>query len=436
MNAAEAKKILADKMLLGGYDMILDLDRSRGMWLYDKLADKKYLDFYGFIASSPLGMNHPKLLEPEFLNEMKRVAVNKVANPDLYTEELAEFVEALSRISPEYMRYFFFISGGALAVENALKTAFDWKVQKNLEASGKEDTGYRIMHLKGAFHGRSGYTLSLTNTFDPRIVDKFPKFDWPRVSNPMMKFPLNEGSLKDVEERENRSIAEMEAAIAEYGNDIAGFIMEPIQGEGGDNHFRKEYFHSVRKLLNENDILFILDEVQSGMGITGKWWAHEHFDVEPDVMVFGKKTQVSGIMAGPRVDEVKDNVFHTLYRINSTFGGNLVDMFRAKKFIEIMIEDNILDQVNRVGAHAVKRLEELQEKHGEFFSNARGRGLMDAIDLPNAKVRDRYLDRLYENGLICISCGERGVRFRPPLIAEEEDIDTAIEIMEQSVKGI
>lgn len=435
MNPIDAKKILESKMLLGGYDMILDLDKSKGLWLYDKLSGKKYLDFYGFVASSPLGMNHPKLLEPEFLNDMKRASVNKPANPDLYTEELAEFVEALSRVSPEYMRYFFFISGGALAVENALKTAFDWKTLKNRE-NGIEDKGYSIMHLKGAFHGRSGYTLSLTNTFDPRIIERFPKFNWPRVSNPMIRFPLDGTSVKDVEGRERKSIEEMEDAIAKAENDIAAFIMEPIQGEGGDNHFRQEYFHAVKKLLHEHDILFILDEVQSGMGITGKWWAHQHFNVEPDILVFGKKTQVSGIMAGPKVDEVKDNVFHTLYRINSTFGGNLVDMVRAKRFIDIMIEDHIIDQVNRVGSHFLKRLHELEEKYGDFFSNARGRGLMVAIDLPDSEVRDRYVDRLYANGLIALSCGERGMRFRPALIAEESDTDAVIEIMEQSIKGI
>ncbi|MEM3335764.1 MAG: aminotransferase class III-fold pyridoxal phosphate-dependent enzyme, partial [Thermoplasmata archaeon] len=270
----EVHDVLGRRILADGFDMVLDLEKSQGVWIYDSRYDRKFLDFFGFFATSAVGMNHPKMFEPEFLKKVERAAINKPTNSDVYTVEMAEFVDTLSRLAtPSYMKYFFFIEGGALAVENALKTAFDWKVKKNFKKGYKEERGYKVIHLREAFHGRSGYTLSLTNTFDPRKTQYFPKFNWPRITNPKITFPLNKENLKKVEELEKKSIEEMENAIRDNPDEIAAFIMEPIQGEGGDNHFRKEYFKEVERITKKNDIMFIVDEVQSGMGITGKWWA-------------------------------------------------------------------------------------------------------------------------------------------------------------------
>lgn len=428
--------ILGKRILLDGYDLVLDLEKSKGVWLYDSAHSKNILDFFGFFATSPLGMNHPKMFEPEFLKELNRAALNKIVNSDIYTVEMAEFVDALSKTAPDYMKYFFFVEGGALAVENALKTSFDWKVRKNFEKGYKKEVGQKIMHLKEAFHGRTGYTMSLTNTFDPKKTQYFPKFSWPRVTNPKIKFPLNEKNLREVIELEKKSLDEMQHEIDANKDDIAAFIMEPIQGEGGDNHFRKEYFEAVRKITSDNDILFIVDEVQSGLGITGKWWAHEHFNVKPDIIAFGKKTQVCGIMVGPKVDEVKDNVFHVSSRINSTWGGNIVDMVRARRYIEIMIEDNILKNVEKVGAYFIKSLQDLQDKYPQYLSNTRGRGLMVSVDLKDSKTRDSYSKILFKNNLLTLISGEKGIRFRPPLILEPDHVNKAIEILEKSLKEL
>ncbi len=429
-------EILSKRILLDGYDMVLDLEKSKGVWLYDSAHSKKILDFFGFFATSPIGMNHPKMFEPEFIKELNRAALNKIVNSDIYTVEMAEFVDTLSKTAPDYMKYFFFVEGGALAVENALKTSFDWKVRKNFEKGYKKEVGQKIMHLKEAFHGRSGYTMSLTNTFDPKKTQYFPKFSWPRITNPKIKFPLNEKNLAEVIELEKKSLEEMQHEIDANKDDIAAFIMEPIQGEGGDNHFRKEYFEAVRKITADNDILFIVDEVQSGLGITGKWWAHEHFNVKPDILAFGKKTQVCGIMVGPKIDEVKDNVFHLSSRINSTWGGNIVDMVRARRYIEIMIEENILKNVEKVGAYFIKALQDLQDKYPQYLSNTRGRGLMVAIDLKDTKTRDIYFKTLFKNELLTLTAGEKGIRFRPPLILETEHVNKAIEILEKSLKEL
>ena len=322
-------------------------------------------------------------------------------------------------------------------MENALKTAFDWRVRKNL-AMGKEDNTQRlkVIHLREAFHGRSGYTIALTNTFDPNKTKYFPMFEWPRVTNPKIKFPLEGENLERVKELEKKSLEEIQEAIDKYGEDIAAFIMEPIQGEGGDNHFRKEYIQAVQEICKKNDIMFIMDEVQTGVGSTGKWWAHEHFDVQPDIMSFGKKMKVCGIMVGEKVDEVEDNVFHVSSRINSTFGGNIVDMVKATRILEIIHEDHLVENAAKVGDYFVKALEELQTKYPELMENARGRGLMDAFDLKDTATRDKFFARAYKNGLLCLKTGAKGIRFRPPLIAEEDHVNIALEIIERTIKDI
>ncbi|MGC8681448.1 MAG: aminotransferase class III-fold pyridoxal phosphate-dependent enzyme, partial [Thermoplasmata archaeon] len=299
----------------------------------------------------------------------------------------------------------------------------------------KEEKGYKVIHLREAFHGRSGYTLSLTNTFDPRKTQYFPKFNWPRITNPKITFPLSGENIKKVEELEKKSLDEMEKAIKENPDDIAAFIIEPIQGEGGDNHFRKEYFKEVEKITKKNEIMFIVDEVQSGMGITGKWWAHQHFDVKPDIIAFGKKMHVCGIMVGPRIDEIEDNVFKVSSRINSTWGGNLADMVAGKKILEIMDEEKLVDNAAKMGEIFVKGLLELQEKY-TVMNNARGRGLMDAFDLKDTKTRDVMFELLYKNGLLALKTGEKGIRFRPPLVVGNTEVTEALNRIEKSLKEL
>ncbi len=426
----DVHNIIGSRMLADGFDMVLDLEKSKGMILHDSRSNRDILDFFGFFASNPVGINHPDMFDPDFLKDLQIAALNKVTNSDIYTVQMAEFVDTFSKtVTPPYMKYMFFIEGGALAVENALKTAFDWKVRKNFKNGYKVEKGTKIMHLKEAFHGRSGYTLSLTNTYDPRKTQYFPKFDWPRVVNPKLTFPLNEKNLMEVEKVEEQALNQMQTYFEKYKDDIAAFIMEPIQGEGGDNHFRKEFIQEAFKIVHENDSLFIVDEVQAGMGITGKWWAHQHFGIEPDIIAFGKKSQVCGIMAGKKVDEVEENVFKVSSRINSTWGGNLADMVRAKKYIEIMVKEKLVENADRVGKVVVESLNNIYNKYPSLIQNPRGRGLMDAFDLKDEKTRDEFYNRLYSKGVVALKASEKTVRLRPPLIVSEEDV----KIFEQKV---
>src|SRR6516162_3126235 len=221
------QETLSRSMLVDGFDLVLDLKRSAGSYLVDARDGQRYLDMFTFVASSALGMNHPALADDEeFRAELVEAALNKPSNPDVSTVAMAGFVETFSRVLGDpALPHLFFVEGGALAVENALKVAFDWKSRHN-EARGIDpDLGTRVLHLQGAFHGRSGYTLSLTNS-NPVTVARFPKFDWPRIDAPYQR----RGA--DIQALEAESLRQARAAFAAYPHDIACFIAEPIQGEG------------------------------------------------------------------------------------------------------------------------------------------------------------------------------------------------------------
>ncbi|MEO0289412.1 MAG: L-lysine 6-transaminase [candidate division WOR-3 bacterium] len=424
---------LSKYMLVDGFDLVFDAEKSHGSYLYDSKYNKEYLDFFTFFASSPIGFNHPKMNNDEFIKKIGKVSIHKPSNSDIYTIEMAEFVDTFGRIAkPDFMKYLFFVSGGALAVENALKTAFDWKIRKNLK-KGKGEIGTKIIHFKHAFHGRSGYTLSMTNTFDPRKIKYFPKFDWPRVESPALTFPVTDEEIKRVEKEEEKIINEIKNIILKDGDDIAALIIEPIQAEGGDRHFRKEFFKKLRDITLESEIMFILDEVQTGMGLTGKFWCFEHFDIKPDIIAFGKKSQICGIMCSDRVDEVENHVFAESSRINSTWGGSLTDMVRATRILQIIDEEKLVENAKNVGEFLLDELKKIESKK---ISNIRGRGLMIAFDLENTEKRDKMFDKLFENGLFSIKCGEKSIRFRPPLNLSKDDALKGVKIVEKSLKEI
>ncbi len=427
---------LRARILADGFPFLLDLEASRGSYLRDELTGRDFLDFYSFFASQPIGLNHPRMHEADFQAKLLSAATTKVANPDMYTRHYADFVRTFDRVAgmPGF-EHFFFVDGGALAVENALKAAFDWKVRRNLSA-GRGEIGHGVVHFRQAFHGRSGYTLSLTNTHDPRKTMYFPKFPWPRIDNPALNHrlaPSERGA--DAARREALALRQIEAAVAEHGHHLAAMIIEPIQGEGGDNHFRPEFLAALREACDRHDLLLIFDEVQCGMGITGRMWCCEHFDVRPDILCFGKKSQICGLMAGRRIDDVPDNVFKVPSRINSTFGGNLADMVRAAQYLRIIEEERLVDQAAEVGAHLLEGLRRLESRHAAVTA-ARGRGLMCAFDLPEEKMRDELRKACFARGMLVLGCGASSVRFRPVLDVSRQTIDAGLAILDEALRAV
>jgi L-lysine 6-transaminase len=433
LQPAEVHDVLARHVLTDGMKLVLDLRRSSGSRLVDARTGERYLDMYTFFASAPLGLNPPGIVEdPTFMAKLAEIAANKPANPDMYSTAYGEFVETFVRVLGDpALPHLFFIEGGALAVENALKVAFDWKSRKNEAAGRDRNLGGQIMHLTHAFHGRSGYTLSLTNT-EPHKTDRFPKFTWPRIDVPAITHPLND-HLAEVITAEERALRQAEQAFAENPDDIAAFIAEPIQGEGGDNHMRPEFLQAMLQLVHANDALFILDEVQTGVGTTGTPWAYQQLGIQPDVVAFSKKAQVGGVMAGGRIDEVPDNVFTVSGRINSTWGGGLVDMVRSRRMLEIIESEGLIEQAGPKGVQLVAGLEELRDETG-LISNVRGRGLFVAFDLETREERDAMVNDLRTaEQVIVLPCGERSIRFRPALSVSEDEIEEALGATHRSV---
>ena len=432
---SKVHEILSKYIIVDGLDLVLDLKKSKGCKIYDSRSNRYFLDCFSFFATSPLGCNHPKITSKVFIKKIGEVAVNKPTNSDVYTIEMAEFVESFAKYAvPSCFKHLFFVSGGALAVENSLKTAFDWKIRKNFDKGIKKERGRQIIHFKEAFHGRTGYTLSMTNTFNLNKIKYFTKFNWPRITNPKITFPLNKENLGKVKELEKQAITEIEKAVSENLDDIAALIIEPIQAEGGDNHFREEFFYELRRLCDNHEMMFILDEVQTGVGLTGKMWAYQHYKFEPDIIAFGKKTQVCGIMVGNKVDQVTDNVFTVSSRLNSTWGGNLVDMVRCQKYLEIIDEENLIKNAEVQGNRLLEGITMLSQKYPDKIYNARGLGLMCAFDLFTSEKRDMLIKRLYANGLIILGCSEKTIRFRQPLIISSEEVDEAIKILDKTLK--
>jgi L-lysine 6-transaminase len=368
-------------------------------------------------------MNHPVLTTPAAQARLARAATHKPSNSDVYTRELGEFVTTFQRVLGDpRLPYLFLIEGGALAVENALKTAFDWKSRRN-EAEGRSpELGMQALHLTGAFHGRTGYTMSLTNT-DPNKTARFPTFRWPRIDTPALQHPLaaHAGTNRAAEDV---ALEQAAAAFAANPHDIACTVLEPIQGEGGDRHLSPRFLRELQTITHANDALFVLDEVQTGVGMTGTAWAYQQLDVEPDVVAFGKKTHVCGIMAGGRLDEVEGHVFATSSRINSTFGGGLVDMVRATMMLEAIEAEQLIPRAATLGEVLRSGLEELAERH-PAVTNARGRGLFCAIDLPGHGDAGRGDP----------SAVHRRARLRPGVWAAQHPLPAATDHLERGAAG-
>jgi len=427
------KHILAD-----GYDLTFDMEKSNGVYIYDSNHDRTLLDFFTCFASVPLGYNHPKMVNDEgFKKNLMLAALTNPSNSDIYTTQYAQFVETFSRVGiPDYLPHAFFIAGGALAIENALKVAMDWKVQKNFQKGHTKERGYKVLHFEKAFHGRTGYTMSLTNTH-PDKTKWFAHFDWPRVSVPNIKFPFTDEGYEDLKKREALSLDQIKQAFADYKDDICAIIIEPIQSEGGDNHVRQEFLEQLRLIADDNECFLIYDEVQTGVGLTGKFWAHEHFgeNARPDIVAFGKKMQVCGILVGNKVDEIETNVFKVPSRINSTWGGNLVDMIRSTRILEIIEEDGLLSNASICGNYLQERLRKISEKQDKM-TNVRGRGLLTAFDFQNKGMRDKFIAIGMNKNVMFLGCGEKTIRFRPALVIEEKHIDEGLEILERIVPAL
>jgi L-lysine 6-transaminase len=417
------KHILAD-----GERVIVDLERSQGSILVEAETGQELVDFHGFIASLPIGYNHPSLHEDgAYQAKLQKASQYRVAIPDIYHEYYADFVEAFASTLPEdFQRHLFFIDGGSVAVENAMKTAMDYKLRRNFDRDihGK---GYQVLHLKHAFHGRTGYCISVTNTSDPRKYAHFAKFDWPRVEVPALYFDSDGLAQRDIQGEEQALTVIREILSHSRRHDVCALLLETIQGEGGDRHLSMEFLQAARAITREFDILLIFDEVQCGFGTTGKWWAFEHSPIAPDLIAFGKKTQVCGVAASGYIDTVP-NTFTTPSRISSTWGGQLADMVRCEKIIHVIRQENLLQNITVQGEYILTQLRNFARETG-LIDNVRGRGAFIGFDVVDTATRDHVRELAKQAGCLLLVCGDVTLRMRPALSIQSWEIDRGLTIL-------
>lgn len=449
-------KKLQKTILVDSYPKIWNFKKSINSTLFD-LDGHKYLDFHGGFGSNPIGWNHPVLIE-KMEEEPMSLYVNKPANSDFYSTKLVEYVDKMNTTLPKGYDKLFFIDGGSNAVENALKVAFDWKYKmfkKYFDNKGSYNP--KIIYLENCFHGRGGYTMSLTNT-DPKKVALFPKFNnWIRIKNKTSrtyglshqdtfistknypKYDKCNKLIDDIEREGKVNIVKEFLDIEKYNDlrDIAAVIVEPIRCEGGDIYPTLSSLRFINDYCKNNDILFIVDEVQTGFGTTGKWWCFEHFNhLNPDIVSFGKKSQQCGIFAGRRIDYVENNCFAQSSRISSTWGGNLIDMVRATHIIDIINDDNLLNNAKMLGNYWTNEMHQLPTIYKQYISNIRNLGLLMAFDLPSNESRNKVLKEMENNGLLALGCGRKTIRLRPNLAVDIEDIEECIDITKKSIESI
>ncbi len=372
---------------------------GKGVYLWD-VDDKKYLDFSSNVCSSNVGYNHPKILE--IIKQYSKIGTHKLAGQDFFIEEQANLAEKLLKIVPKNLKKVFFTNSGAEANENCLKFAY----RKKGPLVG--------VSCLGAFHGRTLGALSFT------FSKKVHKKNYPELNHERIKFCTNDNDAE---------IDNIEKKISE-SKDIAFIIVEPVQGEGGYNIASKRFLKTLRKVATANDVPLIIDEIQTGMGRTGVWWALEHYGIEPDIMSVAKSLQVGASITSEKYDPKEPGA------VSSTWGGgSRIDLAVGLKTIEIIEKEKLLSKSKKNGAYLLSRLKELEEDF-DVVSNARGLGMMCAFDLPNEKIKDKFEFNCFKNGLIILGCGEKSIRAIPPLIIKKGEIDKGLDILEKVLKNV
>ena len=418
-----------------------DAQRSLGNYVVD-VDGNRLLDVYGHIAALPLGYNHPDLLHAWRTGRFDWCAGFRPSLGIAVPPEWVNVVESLMRVAPAGMAHVVTVTTGAEAVENALKMAFVALAARQRRGAAPTEAelddcmrnrqgsanAMKVISFSGGFHGRSLGALSATRSKAMHKLD-FPAFDWPVVTFPANRFPLSDFQRENAAD-EAASLAEVEACFIAHPDAVAALIVEPIQGEGGDRHASPEFFCALRRLCTANGAAFIADEVQTGVGGTGRMWAHEAWGPAgtPDIVTFSKKMQLGGFYC------TREFVPDEPLRIFNTWLGDPLRGAQAEVILEVIERDRLLEHTANVGVRLVAGLTELQERVPDMLSQARGQGTFAAIDVVAASARDRVVKAAQRAGVEVGGSGQRSIRFRPSLIFGDRHVAELLERLEAAVR--
>lgn len=377
----------------------IDFEKSKNSYIYDKNTEKLYLDFFGQYSSLAIGYNND-IFDNFFENEVSSIIKNKISNSATDSDEEIELKFKFKNFcSKNIFNNFYFCCTGSLAVESAVKAAFDYKNIKNPE----------IISFSGSFHGVNSFSCSLTDRFEP--VNQRLK-GYPKKYGYLVNFEPNLDNVDDL-------IIKIKNIIENQKN-IAGILIEPIQCTYGDRYFPYIFFKKIRDVCTQYDVPMIFDEIQTGFGVTGKLWYFEHLDIIPDIVIFGKKAQVSGFM----IQDKFSKIFENQTKLEVTWNSTIIDMIRSKYIINYFIKNKLLENVNNISKLFYDGLHNLKNIY-----NFRITGFLIAFDLKSKIKRDLFNKLLNENGIICNPTRDITIRFRPPLNLSETDAIKAIKII-------
>lgn len=407
------------------YPFVLDLERCSGMRLATVDGDE-IIDWAGYYGSKLLGHNHPGLKDPDFQRRLALAATNKVANPDFLTRECVDYYRMLHRLRPACMGEkveVYAVNSGAEAVENMMKYLVS-RFNSRCLAQGRIPGARRFIYFDHAFHGRTVFALAVTQTVDPVATRDFHGLT--AGGNLKMPFPAvdNDSPQSQRVRRTEQSLALIEAALQQMAEEIVGIIVEPIQGAGGQRVATPEFFRGLSELAHRYGVALAFDEVQTGLGATGKMWAIDHFDLPhpPTAVATGKKFGCGVVFMHEPLEEVGV--------LDSTWGGTLVDMVRVVREVEIVERERLVAQADETGRYLAEGLRRLQAAHPRLVFNVRGMGLYQGFSLPTVQMK-RELIRvaLHEFGLLLLGAGDRSIRTRPNLSVTRADVDQFLEVL-------
>lgn len=444
-----SKQLLAELnqiQLASSIQLFANYEKSIGNYLVDA-DDNVFLDIYSQISSIPLGYNHPDLVATLKDPTNQAAFVNRPALGAFPAYDwVKRITKALISIAPKGLTQVQTMACGSCSNENAFKAIFIW--YRNKQRGGAAPTSAElesamvnkepgcppltILSFHNGFHGRTLGCLATTHSKPIHKLD-IPSFDWPIAHFPIYKYPLEEFT-KENEAEDRRCLAEVEDVIQQYnknGKPVAGLIIEPIQAEGGDNHASPSFFKQLRQIATKNGVAFLCDEVQTGCGPTGTFWAHEQWNLDqpPDFVSFSKKMLTGGYYYN---DEFRPD---KPYRIYNTWMGDPTKVIFLEKVIHVIQRDKLIKVVNDSGKILLDGLNAFSQKYPGIVQNPRGQGTFCAIDCKTADTRDKLVNLMKTYGLHCGGCGNSTIRFRPTLVFEPHHAAMSLDIMDKALKN-